>query len=289
MPSMRRRGWPIVSTCLLALIAGRAGAQTSSATENPEALLNQARVYAERSDLDRAISTYERLLEIVTGPRRARVEGATAVKWKGLEPIARVNLGLLTAARGIDFFQADNLERAIASFRTSLEWNAYSRDTRNNLTQAMYIQASRLKDQGRPAAELAPLYTDILAEAARVRELDPGNANLLLLMGYAHRNLGEEARAAELFAEHAGARFEAQDIRMAVGSSDTLLSGVLKNVKLAQGDPVGLRITLLALDGAATGTADVRVTAPAVNQGASFSVIIETTKEVAGWRYEIMN
>jgi len=287
---MRRGGWLIVSVCLVTPIVARVDAQnTSNGNENPEALVNQARVYADRGDLEHAISTYERSLEIITGPRHARIDGATAVKWNALEPLARLNLGILVAAKGIAFFQADNLEEAIASFRTSLQWNAHSRDVRYNLTQALYVQASRLKDQGRPAADLSPLYSEILAEAARVRELDPSNANLLLVMGYAHRNLGEEARAAELFAENASVRFDVQDIRMVVGSSDTLLSGVLKNLKLAQGDPVKLRITLVGLDGAAIGTTDVQVTAPAAGQGSSFSAIIDTTKDVAGWRYEIVN
>jgi len=274
---------------LLTLVAPWAGAQVSSnGSENPEALLNQARVYADGGELDRSISAYERLLEIVTGPPRGRIDPATAARWKGLEPLARLNLGILTAARGLDFFQADDLDQAIAAFRTSLQWNGYSRDIHNNLAQALYIQASRLKEQGRSAAELASLYGEILAEAAKVRALDPGNANLLLLMGYTHRNLGDEARASELFAENAGARFEVRDIRMAIGATDTLMSGVLKNLKLAQGDPVRLRITLVALDGAAVGTADIRVRAPVVDQGASFEAIIETTKNVAGWRYEIV-
>jgi tetratricopeptide (TPR) repeat protein len=263
---MKRGGRLIVCVCIFTVIAARAGAQnTSNGSDNPEALLNQARLYADRGDLDRAISAYQRSLDIITGPRRARIDGATAVQWKTLEPLARLNLGLLHAAKGIDFFQADNL------------------------TQVLYIKASRLKDQGRPPEELTPLYRDILAEGANVRELDPANANLLLLMGYTHRNLGEDTRAAELFAENVAVRFEVQDIRMAVGSTDTLVSGVLKNLKLPQGDPVKLRLTLLALDGAPTGTADVRVTAPPASQVTSFDAVIGTTKDVAGWRYEIIN
>jgi tetratricopeptide (TPR) repeat protein len=287
---MRRiSGLIAVSVCLFGLIASAARAQSaSSGTENPEALMNQARVSADRGELDRAISTYERALEIVTGPRRARLDGATAVQWRAFEPLARLNLGLLIAAKGIDLFQADNLEGAIASFRSSLQWNPYSRDVLNNLTQALYIQASRLKDQGRSPEELAPLYRDILVQAARVRELDPANPNLLLLMGYTHRNLGEELPATERFVENAGLPFEVHDIRMAIGSADTLVSGVLKNLKLMEGDPVKLRITLVALDGTATGTTDVQVTAPAANQGTSFGATINTIKDVAGWRYEIV-
>ena len=93
---------------LLTLVAPWAGAQISSnGSENPEALLNQARVYADGGELDRSISAYERLLEIVTSPPRGRIDPATAARWKGLEPLARLNLGILTAARGLDFFQAE--------------------------------------------------------------------------------------------------------------------------------------------------------------------------------------
>ena len=273
---------------LIGSIAGRTSAQgTFAAPDNPEALLNQARVYADRGDLDSAISTYERSLTIIDGPRAAGIPDATVVKWKALEPVAKLNLAILYAARGIDFFQADDLDGAISAFRTSLQWNGYSRDIRYNLAQALYIKASRLKEQGQATTKLTALYNDILAEAVRVHELDPGNANLLLILGYTYRNLGDETRAAAFFAENANFPFEVHDIRMAVGTTDTLLSGVVKNLKLKEGDPVGLRITLLALDGGAAGTSDVQVAAPAASQGTSFGVNIKTTEDVAGWRYEV--
>ena len=51
--SMTRRGWLIVSVCLLTLVPARGGAQNSSNdNENPEALLKEARVYADRGDLE---------------------------------------------------------------------------------------------------------------------------------------------------------------------------------------------------------------------------------------------
>ena len=39
-------------------------------------------------------------------PTRA---GSTAAPWKTFEPIAELNLGILYAAKGIEFFQANDL------------------------------------------------------------------------------------------------------------------------------------------------------------------------------------
>jgi tetratricopeptide (TPR) repeat protein len=147
---------------LIAFPAVGAHAQrVSDPVENPEMLVNLARLDADAGRLDKAISNYERSVEIIDGPLPPGVDGATATQW------AKLNLGFLYAAKGVDFFQANNLDDAIASFRTSLAWNPYSRDIRYSLCQALYIQASRLKDQGRTDGELAPLYRDIVREATR--------------------------------------------------------------------------------------------------------------------------
>lgn len=280
----------LVLLFVVGLTASRASGQRASApVENPETLLNLARLDADAGQLDRAISNYERSLAIIDGPLPPGVDSATAAQWKTLEPVAKLNLGILYAAKGIDFFQADNLNEAISSFRTSLGWNPYSRDVRYNLCQAMYIQASRFKDQGQPAAAHQALYRDIVKEATRVRDTDPGNLNLRLILAYSHRNLGDENSAAAAFAENDNFPFEVNDVRMDVGATGTRLSGVVKNLKLRQGDPVRLRITLLALDGAAMTSSDADVSAPPVNQGATFAVDMKTSDEVAGWRYEVLN
>ena len=273
----------------IGLTAGRAYGQPPSAPpDNPEALLNLARLDVDAGRLDRAISNYERSLAIIDGARPPDVDGATAAQWKTLEPVAKLNLGILYAAKGIDFFQANDLGQAISLFRTSLQWNPYSRDIRYSLCQAMYIQASQFREQGRPAGELSALYADILNEATRVRDADPGNLNLRLILGYSHRNLGDENSAAAVFAENASFPFEINDVRMDVGTTETRLSGVVKNLKLAERDPVRLRITLLALSGAPMATSDVDVAAPPVNQGATFVVDMKATDDAAGWQYEIV-
>ena len=273
----------------IGLTAGRAyGQRPSAPADNPEALLNLARLDVDAGRLDRAISNYERSLAIMDGPRPPDVDGATAAQWKTLEPVAKLNLGILYAAKGIDFFQANDLGQAISLFRTSLQWNPYSRDIRYSLCQAMYIQASQFREQGRPAGELSALYADILNEATRVRNADPGNLNLRLILGHSHRNLGDENSAAAIFAENASLPFEVNDVRMDVGTTETRLSGVVKNLKLAERDPVRLRITLLALSGAPMATSDVDVAAPPVNQGATFVVDMKATDDAAGWQYEIV-
>jgi hypothetical protein len=143
-------------------------------------------------------------------------------------------------------------------------------------------------DEGTPATALAPMYQALLAEATRVRDGDPANPNLLLILGYTHRNLGEEESAASVFAEKASAPFEVHEIRMDVGASATRLSGIIKNLKLKEGDSVRLRFTMLALNGSTMATSDVEMKAPAVDESGAFAVSINTTQDVAGWRYDIL-
>ncbi len=278
---------------LIALTAGRAYGQRASApVENPESLLNLARLDTDAGRLDQAIANYERSLAIIDGPLPAGVNSAALARWKAFAPVAKLNLGILYAAKGVDFFQADNLNEAISSFRTSLEWNPYSRDIRYNLCQALYIQASRFKDQGRPASELTSLYSDIVKEGTTLRDADPGNLNLRVILAYSHRYRGDENSAEATFAENAALSFEVNDVRMDVGATGARLSGVVKNLKLTQGDPVRLRFTLLGLNGAALGRSDVDVSAPPVNQGTTFTVSMKATpggSDVAGWRYEILS
>jgi tetratricopeptide (TPR) repeat protein len=263
--------------------------QSGTAGETPEQLAVEARRYAETGQLDRAIATYERSFALMNGPLPEGIDRRSAARWKVYEPIVRFNLATLNAARGIDFFQAGILDLAAASFRTSLEWNPHSRDVRYNLCQALYIEASRKKDQGEAAGDLAPLFAEIVAEAVRVRDADPANANLLLILGHTYRGLDEQEKAEALLAEHAGLPFEISRVRMDVGASETTLSGVLRNLKLATGDVVRLRFTMLALDGRAMARADVEVTAREVGEDAAFAVRIGTTEDVAGWRYELVD
>jgi hypothetical protein len=272
-----RRVWLLLTVVLAWPLAARAFPQNDAADGNPNAVINEARRDAESGQLDRAISNYERALTLINGPSKA------------YDPIIRFNLAMLHAAKGIDAFQAGNLDEAIASFRSSLSWNPYSRDIRYNLTQAMYIEASHLMDRGAPAATLAPLYNEILAEATRVREADPANPNVLLILGFTHRNLGEDEAAATLLAENAGVPFEVHEVRMDVGSSTTRLSGMVRNLKLKEGDPVRLRFTVLALNGSPMATSDVDIGAPAADGETAFAVNIKTTQDVAGWRYDVRN
>jgi tetratricopeptide (TPR) repeat protein len=245
------------------------------ATGNVNAAINEARRDAEGGQLDAAIANYQRALTLITDATRA------------YDPVIRFNLATLHAAKGIDAFQADNLDQAIASFRSSLEWNAYSRDIRYNLCQAMYIQGTRMKEEGAPAADLVRLYGEILTEAAKVREADPANPNLLLLMAYTHRNLGDEDAAARAFADQTAMAFEVTNVRMDVQASETRLSGIVRNRQQKEGDRIRLRFTMLALNGTPMAAADVEVNAPAVDGNVPFDTRIRTTQDVAGWRYEV--
>ena len=242
---------------------------------NPDAVINEARRQAQAGQLDSAIASYERALTLITGPSKA------------YDPIIRFNLATLHAAKGIDAFQADNLSEAVASFRRSLEWNPYSRDIRYNLCQAMYIQASRLKEHNASAEETTFLYSEILTEAAKVREVDPANPNLLMILGYTYRNLGEENRAASVFEDKSAVPLEVNAIRMDVGASQTRLTGAVRNLLRKEGDPIQLRFTVLALNGMPIATSDVELKAAAPGDSVTFATSMTTTEDVAGWRYEV--
>jgi tetratricopeptide (TPR) repeat protein len=271
---MLRRG------CLIAAFVGlTARSVAGQPADSPEVLLALARQYALSGELDRAITSYERSLTIIA-------ESTAPAQWKGQEPIIRFNLAMLHAAKGADLFRTDNLEDAISSFRTSLEWNPHSRDIRYNLCQAMYIEASQLRDRGGPHADVSALYMDILSEAGRVREADPANVNLVRLLAYSYRALGEEARANELLDESANLDFEVGDVRMDVDDSETTVSGAAKNLRLTPGAPIRLRISIVTFSGQIAAAADVDVAAPAAGDAAPFAVTIHTTEDVAGWRYE---
>ena len=265
-----------LSTALPSLNLGAQGDSTIDANDvDPRAVINEARREAEAGQLDSAIASYERALTLITGPS------------KGYDPIIRFNLATLQGAKGIDAFQADNLSDAIAAFRSSLAWNPYSRDIRYNLSQTMYIQASRLKEHNASAEEVTFLYSEILTEAAKVREIDPANPNLLMILGYTYRNLGDENRAMSVFEDKNRVPLEVNAIRMDVGASQTKLTGVVRNLLRKEGEPIQLRITMLALNGMPIAASDVDLKAAAPGDSVTFAISMKTTEDVAGWRYEV--
>jgi cytochrome c-type biogenesis protein CcmH/NrfG len=275
-------------TLLYALAGGAAGAQTA-APDSPEAIIERASRSMQQGDADRAIAEYERALAIINGPTPAATGTARAERWKAYEPIIRFSLATLHAARGVDHFQANGLPEAIAAFRTSLGWNPYARDIWYNLSQALYIQASQLREHGEAAGDLTPVYNEILAAARKVREADPANSNVLLLIGHTYRWLGEEALAEAAFGAQAALRLEVDEVRMEVGPDETLLSGAIENVTLAAGERVRLRFTMLTLAGQSMTASEVETVVPPPGEAVRFALSIETTEDVAGWRYEVLS
>jgi hypothetical protein len=270
------------------MAGGSAGAQTAG-PESPEAVIERASRSMQQGDADRAIAEYERALAIINGLTPAATGTARAKRWQAYEPIIRFSLATLHAARGIDYFQTDDLPGAIASFRTSLGWNPYARDIWYNLSQALYIQASQLREQGEAAGDLTPVYIEILEAARNVREADPANSNVLLLIGHTYRWLGEEALAEAAFGAQAALRLEVGDVRMEVETEETLLSGAIENVTLAAGERVRLRFTMLTLSGRSMAASEVETVAPPPGEAVRFALRIETTEDVAGWRYEVLS
>ncbi|HEX2167693.1 MAG TPA: FxLYD domain-containing protein, partial [Longimicrobiales bacterium] len=69
--------------------------------------------------------------------------------------------------------------------------------------------------------------------------------------------------------------------------SNVAISGQVTNVKAEEGSTITLRFTLLDPEGAEIGQHDITVTAPAVDQTASFEGATAVEGEVAGWKYVV--
>jgi tetratricopeptide (TPR) repeat protein len=207
---------------------------------------------------------------------------------------------------GIGLFQVDDFEGAAAAFRTATGKNPSSRDGYYNLAQSQLMRAGKLEDarkaaKGEPAkaieAQLTPLYEEIVQATDKVRQFDPFNRDILAYSARAYQALSQLAadpkKKADLTGkvqatvkEHEAFPFEVTDVSIQTGENEVRVSGTVKNIKVTAGQPIVLRFTVLAAGGAAAGSEQVTVTAPAVDGRAQFKVTIPTSAEMAGWKYE---
>lgn len=211
---------------------------------------------------------------------------------------------------GVGLFRAEQHERAAEAFRKALAANPYFRDAAYNLVQSIYARTLDLEkartetkgeEQKKIADQLRGLYQEMITHAEKIRQLDPNNATVLLLLARAYRGLadlaaaepkvadGWRAKALEVLKAHEDLPFEVTEVVLSTeGQGKAQLRGQVQNLKLAQGTAVRLRLTLLGKDGAPIGTQEVTVTAPAAKERAPFEAAFETPQPPAGWRYEVL-
>ena len=209
---------------------------------------------------------------------------------------------------GVGLMGGNEFDRAAEAFRKVLAVNPYSRDAMYNLAQAIYRQGMQLEElrqtasgdeRVKAATDLSGLYSELQSVTEKLREVDPYNRNVLLLLAHSYRGQadltaddaatsdGWRAKALELLRQQENLPFEVRDLTMTPGEGNVKLSGVLQNLKLAAGTPVTIRLTVVDKDGNTVGTHDVTVSAPDAEQTASFEAEIPVSGAAAGFRYEV--
>jgi tetratricopeptide (TPR) repeat protein len=204
---------------------------------------------------------------------------------------------------GIGLFNAGEYVRAADAFANSARMNPYSRDAHLNLVQALYTAALDVEEEPASPARnqrLREHYTQLLEAADHVAELDPLNRNLLSFRLRAYRSLADISDGAtargytqtiqEVFREYQQQEYEVSDIAMALTAQNrAVVQGYLTNLSGTAGSSVGLRFTMLDVDGNVIDTSTAQVTVPALNESVEFSTEVDLTRGLlAGWRYELV-
>jgi len=211
-------------------------------------------------------------------------------------------------AIGIGLMNGDDFVRAAEAFRKALALNPYSRDAMYNLAQSIYRQSLKVLEQReaasgdeqvKAATDLGALYSELQSVAERLREVDPYNANGLLLLAQAYRGQADltaadaktsdewRSKALAVLQDHENLPFEIRELTMTPDEGKVKVSGSIRNLKLAAGTPVTVRLTVVGKDGGAVGTGEVTVSAPDAEGFASFEAEIGVSGPAAGLRYEV--
>lgn len=272
--------------------------------KRPEALLNIGSIYANNGNPAKAEEAFRKAAEAAQGELLAKLDSASQENWKRYAEMATLNIAQMRGARGVEAFNANDLDAAATAFKSAFEVNPYSRDYLFNYVQAKYAKATELEEQYKEnpslGTQLIELYTEIEREIPKVREFDPMFENLLMIQGVAVRRIGEikgdtmagREAALALFTQADELPVEISDLTIATdetGASVTV-SGNMRNKKVAPGTPVKIDITLLGYKGDTIGQMSITVNAGEAGEDAapvSFQQNGPITASVAGWKYTV--
>ncbi len=209
---------------------------------------------------------------------------------------------------GLGLFSAEQFDRAAEAFRRALAVNPHSRDAMYNLAQAIYRQSMNVEqlreaasgdEQVKAASDLGAMYAELQSVTEKLREIDPYNRNVLLLLAQAYRGHADltaadaatsdawREKALAALQEHENLPFDLSGLTMTAGEGKVTVSGSLENLKLDAGTPVNVRLIVVDKDGGTVGTGEVTVSAPDAGQSTSFQAEIEVSGTAAGLRYEV--
>ena len=292
----------------------------------PEAKMNLGALYAQRNDTQKAMDAFQKAIDATNGPLKEKLKPEDQANWKRYAEMAKLNIAQMAGAAGVEQFMAEKYDEAIASFNKAVEINPYSRDYLFNLGQSHYAKATKIEEQrtallkeaeeltkAKKTAEakaktdeaakigetLLPMYAQLVELFNKVMLQDPSSVSLYDLVARSYKMSGDMVsdpkvqaewrnKALDVLKKREELQFDVSEITVQTGDGDATVRGTLKNLKAAAGSPMKIRVTLVGNSGAPIGQQEFTVTAPAVDQTATFEGTLKTTGEVAGWKYEVI-
>ncbi|MBI4521205.1 MAG: tetratricopeptide repeat protein [Gemmatimonadetes bacterium] len=187
---------------------------------------------------------------------------------------------------GVGLFQVEAYERSADAFRRAVERNPQSRDSRYNLSQALYQIADSL--QRADSVQARGAWQALIPDARRVVECDPYNRNALLILAQSLARTGQTQEAVTILERHRDIPFSIEnlDFRSDAEGGPTV-RGSLINHTSQQGTPITLRFRFVGPNGQQIGTSDVTVRAPATDYDTPFEVQLQSTQQAAGYCYNV--
>jgi Flp pilus assembly protein TadD len=274
-------------------------------TQRPEALMNLGALYANRGETDKALKSFEDAIEATRGPLYGKLDAEQQQSWTRMRDMAKLNIAQMSAAAGVEAFEAEDYVQAEEHFRRASEINPHARDYYFNYAQAIWAQASALEDalEGNDAnaaeakEKLPGLYTRIEELALKLRAMDPNNEAMYIIEARSKRMRNQLAGNAEagqqaalkLLQDHDALAVGVDDIQIYADGDGLAITGRMKNRKAAEGAPIRIEFTLVGTDGKEIGREFVTVNAPAPEEDTVFRGRSAATGELAGWTYRVLN
>jgi tetratricopeptide (TPR) repeat protein len=291
----------------------------------PEGKMNLGALYAQKNETAKAVKVFEDAIASTNGPLKEKLKPEDAANWKRYAEMANLNIAQILGAAGVEQFQAEKYDEAMASFQKAMQINPHSRDYLFNLTQSIYAKAGKFEDErtailaqadeltkakktaeakaktdeaAKVATTLIPLYAQIIELGEKTLTIDPANESLYMLVARSYKltgDMGEPAKKSELqnkalavFTKRDELVFELSELQVGTSEGEATLQGTVKNRKAQAGSPLKFKVTLLGSNGQPVGQQEITIAAPAAEQTAPFNNKVAVTGEVAGWKYEVV-
>ena len=273
-----------------------------------EAVLEAGRLLTIAGETAEAEAVYRAFLQVSPGHVGAMIGLAQAVGGEEADRLYAELVGKEGLSEdqlfqiGAGLYEAGRFDGAVEAFRKAVTVNPFSRDAHFNLAQSLYQRAQALQPEGgagAPSPELRGVLEELIRASEQTRAVDPSNRDLLRMMAYSYRGLGnmaadaaEKARwedeVAKIAQEYEAVAFEIYDIGFAREDGGIRMSGVLENLKVAAGGTIRLRVSVLGEGGTVLGSDDVEVRAPAPGETVAFSALLAVPGAIRGWKYEVI-